>query len=149
MSSKTLEDAKETQEEGPLPGHLDTWYFVHSFLNVEMCHAWRSKSSRPYSGIKNVIQDSLEDTLQTQEESPLPVHIETWSFVNWNFVKSFLYVSLCQSWHSKSSKLHSGIKNAIQDSLEDDMETQEESLLQVHQECWNFAQRFLKSKVIQ
>ena len=67
----------KTQEEGPLPGHLDTCYFAHSFINVEIYPSLRSKSSRLHSGIKNVIQDSLEDTLQTQEESPLPVHIET------------------------------------------------------------------------
>ena len=69
----------------PLPVHLETKIFVHSFIYVEICHSWRSKSSRLHSGIKNVLQDSLEDTLETQKESLLPVHIETW-----NFAHSFL-----------------------------------------------------------
>ena len=50
---------------------------------------------------------------------PLPVHQGAW-----NFPQSFLNVYSCQSWHSKSSKLHWGIKNVIQDSLEDALDTQ-------------------------
>ena len=46
--------------------HLKTWNFEQSFLNIYICHSWRPKSSRHHSGIKNVLQDSLEDALETQ-----------------------------------------------------------------------------------
>ena len=120
------------------------WYFADSFLNFEICHSWRSKSSRHHSVIKKVTQESLKDALETHEESPFPVHIEIL-----NFALSFLYVNICNSWwHSKSSTLHSRIKNVIQDSLKDNLESQEESPLPVDQECWIFGHSFLKSKVI-
>ena len=89
----------------PLPMHQETWNFVHSLFNVDVCHSWHSKSSRLHSIIKNVLQDSLVDALESQNEGPLPKHLDTWYFIH-----SFLNVKICHSWCSKSSRLHSGIK---------------------------------------
>ena len=49
----------------------------------------------------------------------LPLHLEPW-----NFAQSFLEVYTCHSWCPKSSRLHSGINNVLQDSFEDALETQ-------------------------
>ena len=49
-----------------LPVTLEAWNLVQTFLKVYTYHSWRSKSSRLHSGIKNVLQDSLEDALETQ-----------------------------------------------------------------------------------
>ena len=56
---------------------LKTWNFAHSFLYVNICNSRRSKSSRLHSGINNVILDSLEDAKETQEEGPLPGHLDS------------------------------------------------------------------------
>ena len=47
-------------------------------------------------------------------ECPLPVHLEVW-----NFEQSFFNIYICHSGHPKSSTLHSGIKNVLQDSLKE------------------------------
>ena len=49
-----------------LPVHLETWNFALSFLSVYTFHYWHSNSSKLHSAIKNVLQDSLEEALETQ-----------------------------------------------------------------------------------
>ena len=47
--------------ECPLPLNLEVWHFARCSLNVYIYHSWHPKSSRFYSGIKNVLQiHSLE-----------------------------------------------------------------------------------------
>ena len=45
---------------------LEAWNFAQTFLKVYTYHSWHQKSSRLHSGIKNVLQDSLEDVLETR-----------------------------------------------------------------------------------
>ena len=47
-------------------------------------------------------------------ECPVRVHLEVC-----NFAQSFLNIYKCHSGHPKSSTLHSGIKNVLQDSLKE------------------------------
>ena len=48
----------------PLPVYRGARNFAQSFLIVYICHLWRPNSYRFHSGIKNVLQDSLEDALE-------------------------------------------------------------------------------------
>ena len=80
-------------------------------------HSWCQKSSRLHSGIKNVLQDSLEDAPETQwrmSSSSAPRDLEFFTEL-----PSHLYISILRS---KVSILHLGIKNVLQDSLEDGLE---------------------------
>ena len=71
MSSKTpWRTLWRLKGECHLAVHLEIWNFAHSFLNVYTYHYWHSKSSKLQSGIKNIIQDSLEDALETQRRMP-------------------------------------------------------------------------------
>ena len=49
--------------ECPLPVHLEVWNFAKSFLNIYICHSWHQNSSRLYSGVTNVLKNSLREAL--------------------------------------------------------------------------------------
>ena len=48
-----------------LPVNQEVWHLAQSFLNLYMYHSWHPKLAKFYSGITNVLQDSLVDALET------------------------------------------------------------------------------------
>ena len=53
----------------PRPVHWGAWNFIKNFRNIHTSHFWCPKSSRLHSGIKNVLQDSWEDALETHRRT--------------------------------------------------------------------------------
>ena len=104
-------------EESSLPMYIETRCVAQSFY-VCIYHSWSSKSSRLHLRTKNLLQD-WRSLFKKQEDYPPPiVHQETW-----NFTYSFHNVDICHSWCSKSSRLYSGIKNVLKNSLEVGLDT--------------------------
>ena len=108
--------------------HLETWNFTHSSPNVFIWSSWHPIWCTLHLGIKNVLQDSFEDALETQQESPHPVHLKS-GLCSWNLENSFLNDNTCHSWRTNSSRLHSGIKNVLKDSLEESWRHKKHPLL--------------------
>ena len=67
-------------------------------------------------------------------ECPLPVYL-----LVWNFAQNFLDIYICHSWQPKSSRLQSGIKNFLQDSLKEALDPHRRMNLKF----WHFSQSFL------
>ena len=81
MSSKTpWRTLWRLKGECPLPVDREAWNFAHSFFNVYTCHLLIPKSSKLHTGIKNVLQASLEDVLETHRRMPLQCIEETGFF---------------------------------------------------------------------
>ena len=107
-------DAKENIlfqcTEGPEILQIASLMFMHVILDVhsQYSHQYSIQESRISS------ETAWRTLWKLKGECPLPVHLEVW-----NFEQSFLNIYICYSGHPKSSTLHSGIKNVLQDSLKE------------------------------
>ena len=114
MSSKTpWRTLWRLKGECPLPVDREAWNFAHSFFNVYTCHLLSPKSSKLHKGIKNVLQASLEDVLETHRRMPLPVHRGNWIFHR----ASLLFIHVTFDVHSHVNSMQES-RMSFQDALD-------------------------------
>ena len=100
-----------------LPVHLESWSFAQSFLNVYTCHTDIQSHLNSIQESRMSSKTPWRTLWRLKGEFHLPVHLE-----NWNFTQNFLNIYKCHYWCPKSSRPHSGIRNVLQNSLEDALE---------------------------
>ena len=64
------------------------------YTQLPLWSSWHPIWCALHLGIENVLQDSFEDTLETQQEFPHPVHLKS-GLCSWNLENSFLDVNTC------------------------------------------------------
>ena len=123
---------------GRVSRKVDIWKLIRSFLDVSLGHPLCPTPPRLRSGTSSVLLDSLDDALENPGVWPLSRRVEIW-----NFIRSFLNISLGRPLCSKPPRLLSGTSSVLLDSLDDALENPGVWPLSRRVEMWKLTRSFL------